>query len=226
MSHTDESSVPVAGHAMTAALGGRKVVAGVFGLIVSLTLLAIVLPTLVLRRDEKEIELYGTLPPFTLRDHTGAVVSNTDLHGKVVIADFIFTRCQTVCPVLSMKMQRLQENTADVGDDVKLISFSVDPEYDTPEILAKYAARHHADPDRWRFVTGDIQTILQIAGEGFRVALERVGTTPNGAPDIAHDEHFILLDRSGRVRGYYDSNDITRIERLLRDARRLVIRTR
>ncbi|MCG8425395.1 MAG: SCO family protein [Proteobacteria bacterium] len=210
---------------MRGRLGGPKVVLGVFGLMFSLTLAAIVAPTLVLRADQKSLDIYGEVPAFHLQDQTGADFTDSELRGKVIVANFMFTRCPTVCPVLSMKMRRVQQRTTDMASEIKLISFSVDPAHDTPEVLAAYAKKHRADPGRWRFLTGDAKSIQAIASEGFALALDRVGVQTSGVPDIVHAEHFVLLDRSGRIRGYYDSNEATRVERMLRDARRLAIRT-
>ena len=206
--------------------GGGKILVGVFAMMISMTLLAIVLPSLVLRADERELEVYGDMPAFELRDHTGAAISDSRLRGNVVVANFIFTRCPTVCPMMTARMYQVQEQSRDIADDLKLISFTVDPDHDTPEVLAEYAADHRTDSARWRFITGDSETIRAMVNDGFALVMERRGTTVTGVPDISHAEHFVLLDRSGRIRGYYDSNDAKRVSRMLRDARRLAIRTR
>lgn len=205
---------------------GGKIVLGVFAMMFSMTLLAIVLPSLVLRSDEQQLDIYGDMPTFELVDHTGAAIGDSQLRDNVVVANFIFTRCPTVCPMMSARMYQVQEQSKDLAGDLKLVSFSVDPEYDTPEILSEYARAHKTDPERWRFVTGDIETIRTMANDGFALAMERRGTDVTGVPDISHAEHFVLLDRSGRIRGYYNSNDAKRVSQMLRDARRLAIRTR
>lgn len=205
-----------------AALGGPVVVLGVFGLLVSLTIGAVVLPTLAIGRGAPELPVYGTLPGFRLKDQTGTPVTEEVLRGRVVIVNFIFTRCPTVCPVFTMKMRRVQDRTADAVEGIKLISFSVDPAHDTPEVLAEYARAHGADPARWRFLTGaGSDEIARIAG-GLMLAMDQKGSFPDGVPNIVHGEHFVLLDHALQVRGYYNSNDAKRIERMLRDARRLL----
>lgn len=205
-----------------AALGGPVVVLGVLGLLVSLTIGAVVLPTLSMGRGSPELPVYGTLPGFRLQDQTGTMTTEENLRGRVVVVDFIFTRCPTVCPVLTMKMRRVQDRTADAAGDIKLISFSVDPEHDTPAVLAEYARAHGADPARWRFLTGaGREEIARIAG-GLMLAMDQQGSFPDGVPNIVHGEHFVLLDHALQVRGYYNSNDAKRLERMLRDARRLV----
>jgi protein SCO1/2 len=198
------------------------VVGVVIALLGTLTLGAIIAPTLALRERPAPLDVYGLVPAFDFRDHLGAAISNRDLLGKVVVMNFIFTRCPTMCPAFSMKMRRVQDRTGDVTEDLKLISFTVDPAYDTPEVLAEYAEKQGADPTRWRFVTGDHESLHTLVSEGFALALEQAGADPNGTPDIVHAEHFVLVDRRGAIRGYYDSNDAQRIERMLQDARRLM----
>jgi len=198
------------------------VLGAVFSVMALMTFGAVVLPTLAVGLRQPELEVYGTMPSFELRDQTGAVVTEGALRGHVVIASFIFTRCPTVCPLITMKMRRVQDRTADEGERIKLLSFSVDPTHDTPEVLAAYAAGHGADPARWRFLTGDADAIRRIATDGLMLALDVRGQLPNGAPDVVHAEHFVLFDTELRIRGYYDTSDAPRIERMLRDARRLL----
>jgi protein SCO1/2 len=201
-------------------LRGPVVLGAVFSVMALMTFGAVVLPTLAVGLRQPELEVYGAMPAFELRDQTGAVVTQDALRGHVVIASFIFTRCPTVCPLMTMKMRRVQDRTADARD-IKLLSFSVDPTHDTPEVLAEYAKGHGADPARWRFLTGEPEAIRRIA-DGLMLALEVRGRFPNGAPDVVHAEHFVLLDPELRIRGYYDTSDARRIERMLRDARRLL----
>lgn len=204
-------------------LRGPLVLLAILSVMMLMTIGAVVLPTLGLRASQQPLEVYGTVPAFRLRDQTGAVVTEDMLRGHVVIASFIFTRCPTVCPLITMKMRKVQDRTKYAADRIKLVSFSVDPTYDTPEVLAAYAAGHGADPARWRFLTGDAQTIQRLVVDGMMLALDVVpGALPNGAPNVVHAEHFVLLDPELRIRGYYDANDAKRIERMLRDARRLI----
>jgi protein SCO1/2 len=147
-------------------------------------------------------------------------VTDDDLRGKVAIASFIFTRCPTVCPVVSMKMQRLAERLR--GESrVVLLSFSVDPEHDTPAVLAKFAARFGADPTRWKFLTGPAGAIRSAVEGSLKIAMDRQGVLADGAPDIVHGTHLVLIDGSLRIRGYYDYSEPARIDDLARDARAL-----
>jgi protein SCO1/2 len=170
--------------------------------------------------SEPKLEDYGQVPAFALKDQTGAVLDQTWLAGHVTIVDFVFTRCDTICPVLSMKMANLDERTKDLAD-VRLLSFSVDPAYDTPEVLAAYARQYGADPARWRFVTGEYDNVKALVEGALMTAMDPAGTTASGAPDIKHGGHFLLVDRDLHIRGVYDSNEEARLDALVRDARRL-----
>ena len=163
------------------------------------------------------LEVYGTIPDFKLTDHTGAAVTRSDLAGQVVIANFIFTRCPTVCPVFTMKTQRLVERLEGT-DDLAFISFSVDPAHDTPEVLAAFAAERKLDTRRWRLLTGSPEAIKATVEDGLKMALDRRGVLADGTPDIVHATHWVLLDRAGQIRGYYDSSERERIDALIADA--------
>jgi protein SCO1/2 len=165
-----------------------------------------------------KLEVLGEVPEFAFADQTGAPVRATDLSGRVVVANFIFTRCPTVCPTTSLKMKRVGERLAGEGDAVQLVSFSVDPDHDTPPVLAEFAARYGADPARWRFLTGTAGEVRHAVEEGFKIALERRGVLSDGTPDIVHGVHFVLVDRERRLRGYYDSDDPARLDQLVADA--------
>jgi protein SCO1/2 len=206
------------------AVRGKTVVLLVLATIV-VAATAILVPSLLARRSPPPpLPKLGPLPAsFTLIDHTGAAVTPETLRGKVIIADFVFTRCDTICPVLSMKMRRVQDQTMDVADQVKLISFSVDPAHDTPAELATYAARFHADDTRWRFATsprGDKADLAPIA-QALMSPMEEAGTTSSGAPNIVHSNYFFLIDKHLELRAFYDAEDAPKMEKMLIQARRL-----
>jgi protein SCO1/2 len=164
---------------------------------------------------------YGTVPAFSLRDQTGGTLTDAWLRGKITIVDFVFTRCDTVCPMLSAKMARLDEQTKDLPT-VQLLSFSVDPTYDTPPVLAEYAKRWGAEPARWRFVTGEYPAVQALVEGALMTAMEDEGkTTPTGAPDIRHGGHLLLIGPDLRIRGVYDSNDDDAMKILPDDVRAL-----
>lgn len=168
---------------------------------------------------------YGAVPAFAFTDQTGGTTTDAWLRGHVTVIDFIFTRCDTVCPAITARMAHLDEHTADLGDALHLLSFSVDPAYDTPAVLATYGAEWGARPERWRFLTGDAAALRTLIEGPLMSAMVDAGTSPSGAPDIRHGGHFLLVDRDLRIRGVYDSNDEARLAALARDVRRLVAET-
>jgi len=155
----------------------------------------------------------GRVPAFSLTGHDRAVVSRESLAGRPWIADFIFTRCGSICPGMTTAMGSLQGRTS---ADVQFVSFTVDPSYDTPEVLARYAAAHRATP-RWRFLTGAEPEVLGLAVRGFRLMAAR-GDAQEGDGAFIHSAKFILVDAEGWIRGYYDSDDPVALRLLLRDA--------
>jgi protein SCO1 len=145
------------------------------------------------------------LGDFTLTERDGREVSAADLRGKVWIASFIFTRCSGPCPQVTAAMAELQKEFAS-QPDVRLVTFTVDPEYDTPKILTQYAERFHADPDRWLFLTGKEADVYRLLRDGFKVGAER-NTDPGATSGEAvnHDTHLAVVDRDGHIRGYYSA---------------------
>ena len=153
------------------------------------------------------------LPDFQLTTQAGQPFGLADLRDKVWISDFIFTRCPGPCPRMTAQMAELQRELAD-APDLRLVSFSVDPEFDTPAVLSEYAGRFQANTKQWVFLTGDKKRIHALAQSGFLVG---------GVEDVTlHTTRFVLVDRQARVRGYYDSTDEESLRRLLKDARSLV----
>ncbi|EYF07405.1 SCO family protein [Chondromyces apiculatus] len=162
-----------------------------------------------------ENEVRFPLPPFTLTDSRGMPFGLEQLRGKVWVADFVFTTCPTVCPKLTQRMVELQQKTQSRGDAFHLVTFTVDPENDTPEVLARYAAANGAVPDRWTFLTGPLKEIETTVVNGFKVAMGR--TDPGGGlMSIFHGERLVLVDREGTIRGYYHADD-EGMAKLLRD---------
>lgn len=163
----------------------------------------------------------GIVPPFSLVDDRGQEINQEVFRGHPTVVSFLFTRCDTICPITTMKMAKIQEKTFDVGSRVKLVSFSVDPKYDTPPRLADYAQKYKADPTRWRFITGPYDDIYRLVEGPFMSSMMREPDRPNGIPNIAHGGYFILVDGNLHIRGTYDSGDIHRLDELIRDARYL-----
>ena len=163
------------------------------------------------------LPVLGTVPEFALTERAGTPLSAADLAGHVWVADFIFTRCPERCPALTTRLGGLRRRFPDDGDPIRLVSFTVDPEYDTPEVLRSYAARYGASAN-WLFVTGPRPAIEALLRDGFKVIFADDG--PPEAP-ITHSDRFVLVDRQGRVRGHYHGNNEPDVRRLARDALRL-----
>jgi protein SCO1/2 len=172
------------------------------------------------RRPPAPLAVYGSVPTFQLVDQRGATFNDGSMAGHVSVVDFIFTRCAASCPRLTASMADLQGRLAHAGSAARLVSFTVDPENDTPAVLADYAARNGADPSRWSFVTGPVDSVKSAVVAGFKVALEKL---PKGANDydVTHGNWFVLVDPTGKLRGYYTTDEATDLDRLTRDVLRL-----
>ena len=157
-----------------------------------------------------ELPVLYDAPAFTLTDQDAKPFSSARLKGQVWVGALVFTNCPGVCPMMTQKMVRLQE--AVPAPDVKLVAFSVDPRRDTPEVLKQYAKLRGADAARWHLLTGDEAMLVETA-KGLKLSFQPATAD---AP-IGHAEYFLLVDRQGRVRGAYDSNDDERVKQLTRD---------
>jgi protein SCO1 len=165
----------------------------------------------------------GTVPPFQLTDQDGRAFGSQDLAGRVWVASFLFTRCQTVCPRVTAQMARVQGRTRNLEPALHLVSFSVDPEHDTPARLAAYAQAHRASPRMWTFLTGPADAVQETVERGLRVSMGKDPADPSPA-GISHGTHLVLVDGVGRIRGYYDPEEPDAVDRLVRDAALLVNR--
>ena len=162
--------------------------------------------------------IYGELPAFALTAHDGRPVTRESMAGKVWVADFIFTRCLGQCPQMTARMLDLQRWLGAEGDKgVRLVSFSVDPEYDTPEVMTRYAKDKGADTSRWTFVTGTRKALYDLSNNGFHLGVDDKPTTASQEEPIVHSNRFILVDGAGRIRGYYVAFEPEDISRLHRD---------
>ncbi|KFA93020.1 photosynthetic protein synthase I [Archangium violaceum Cb vi76] len=175
------------------------------------------------RPREEPLPRLGRLPAFTFTRQDGEPFGLKQLEGQPWVANFIFTRCPTICPVFTRKMAGVQKQTAELGRELALVSFSVDPKYDTPERLTDYARKHGADPKRWSFLTGDYQQLKDTIVGGFKIAMGREeGADESDIASIFHGSHFVLVDRTGEIRGYYNSEHDDDVARLVLDTARLV----
>ena len=160
--------------------------------------------------------------PFALVERSGDAVSDATLADRVWIASFIFTRCKLSCPRITSVMKSLQDRLA--GSDVKLVSISVDPEHDTPEVLREYAKTFAADPDRWWFLTGPKDATLEMIRSRFLLtAMTNPAPAPDGSDEaIIHSDRLALVDR-GRLVGLFDSRDPAALDALIVKARRMAL---
>ena len=165
----------------------------------------------------RTVSSYGAVPSFQLVNQKAEPFGSAQLIGKIWIADFIFTTCPGPCPMISTRMGELQkplENT-----DVHLVSFTVDPEKDTPEVLRGYAEKLHAQSKRWDFLTGPKSTIYDLSRNGFKLAASD-GSNETGIP--IHSTRMILVDRHGEIRGYYEATAPDAVTKLLADTSHLL----
>ena len=184
-----------------------------------LAAVAVAVGVLTFRHDARpDLPRLGSAPAFTLVSEQGKTVTRADYDGKVWIADFIFTRCGGSCPILSAKMVALSERMADVPA-VRFVSFDVDPEHDTPEVLAEHGRKLGADPARWSFLRGERPVIRSLVKEGFKLAIE--DAAPDSVEPILHSTRFVLVDGEGTIRGYYDGMAQPPVDQLEKDARAL-----
>jgi protein SCO1 len=156
-------------------------------------------------------EIFGEVRPFSFTDQTGASVTLESLKGHAWAACFVFTRCSGPCPKVSATMKRLQSELKDM--DVRLVSVSVDAQYDTPQVLGEYAKALGADPQRWKFLTGDDALIAQWIRTSFLSPVERDATQPVGQ-SISHRTSIEAVDKQGKVRGFYEGEDASQIDLL------------
>lgn len=190
------------------------------GLVTAAALIALPLAWWLAQEPLEPLDRLYPMPAFSLTDQEGAAFGAEQVKGKVVVANFVFTNCPTVCPMLTTHMAKLQERLARFPD-VHHLSFSVDPRNDTPEVLKAYGASFRQDPSRWTFLTGEFSAIATAVEKGFKIHMAGGDVENATAFDIVHGEYFVLVDRDGVIRGYYQPNE-ERLANLVRDVERLL----
>lgn len=154
------------------------------------------------------------LPSFSLVEKSGRIVRSDDLRGKVWVADFIFTRCPNVCPDLTRKMGEVRRRLDEGGaTDIVTVSISVDPVFDTPPVLAKYAENFRANAPSWLFLTGEPDAVVRLVNDGFHLIMN----DPKAGPP-AHSNRFVLVDRLGRTRGTHLGSDAGVVDQIVKEA--------
>ncbi|MCA9632441.1 MAG: SCO family protein [Myxococcales bacterium] len=173
------------------------------------------------REDPKELPKLGDIGDFKLTDQAGKAVTRETLKGEPFVAAFFFTRCPVVCPRLTRKMREVQKQGQAEGLEFRLVSFSVDPDNDTPEALTAYAKKNQVDLSNWVFLTGDYDVVKRTSVEGFKQVLEGKADPNADHFGILHGSHLVLVDGEGQIRGFYRSEDEGATKRLLSDIARL-----
>lgn len=171
--------------------------------VIAIILITVLTP--ITRRVPHPPEVLGTVPAFTMVNHHSQSFGSEQLAGKTWVASFIFTRCKTFCPMITKQLLDLQGKITNSQLPLQIVSFTVDPEFDTPETLNRFAGTVAANPNIWTFVTSDQDKLKSLIENGFKLAMgER--TEASDLIDIAHAQKLVLVDAQGRVRGYYDAS--------------------
>lgn len=160
----------------------------------------------------KPLEVMGEIPDFQLISQTGEPFDSKSLTGHIWVADFIYTTCEGPCPMMSSQMHQLQILTTETPE-VKLVSFTVDPAHDTPQVLSEYSKHFKPDPGRWWFLTGEQARLSELCLKGFKL------NSVDGS--MTHSTRFVLVDQHRRVRGYYITSEDGFLRRLVHDIRQL-----
>ncbi|WP_412987644.1 SCO family protein [Pontimicrobium sp. IMCC45349] len=156
---------------------------------------------------------YHKIADFSLTNQNGKTITQEDYKDKIYVADFFFTTCQTICPIMTDHMREIQKKTI-TDRDILLLSHSVTPEIDTVAQLKRYAKKKGVDASKWNLVTGDKKQIYELARKSY-LAVKDDG---DGGPfDMVHTENFMLIDKKRQIRGFYDGTDPEEIDRLLED---------
>lgn len=178
--------------------------------------------TVVVERDGRSVvdTIYATVPPFSFIDRYGKPFTDKQVEGKILVVDFFFTRCTTICPRMGVQMQQLQLKLDDAAyGDIVFLSHTVDPEYDTPEVLDAYAHKLQADTARWKFLTGNKADIYLQGADGYYLAAREDVMAPDG---FLHSEKFVLVDKDRHIRGYYDGTTMVGMNALAADIKMLL----
>ena len=157
--------------------------------------------------------VYHTIAPFRFVDQDSSIITHQSFAGKIYVADFFFTTCRTICPIMKTQLVRVYEATRDMPD-VLILSHTIDPEYDTVALLREFARRLGVESKKWHFVTGRRDSIYKIAQTSYFATAMKDGTEPDG---FIHSGAFLLIDKQRRIRGKYDGTKEDDVNRLIRD---------
>jgi protein SCO1/2 len=158
------------------------------------------------------VKKYHVISDFSLTNQNGKKITQEDYNDKIYVADFFFTTCQTICPIMTDNMVKIQEKLKN-DNEILLLSHTVTPEIDSVAQLKKYALEKGVNDSKWNLVTGDKKVIYNLARKSYLVAKD----VPYSDNDLVHTENFVLVDKKKRIRGFYDGTDSESIEKLLED---------
>jgi protein SCO1 len=161
--------------------------------------------------------VYHHIAPFSFVDQDGAIITNDTFRDKIYVADFFFTTCKTICPIMKTQMLRVYEATSEMPE-VLILSHTIDPEYDSVALLHDFAERLGVESKRWHFVTGVKDSIYKIAQTSYFATAMEDKTEPDG---FIHSGAFLLIDKKQRIRGKYDGTKEEDVNRLIVDIKRL-----
>ena len=165
---------------------------------------------------------YYQVPEWSFTDQDGHTVSSETTKDKILVVDFFFITCKSICPIMTTRMAGLQVNLPlhdEAYKDVLFLSHTVDPEHDTPDVLKAYAREHKADTARWKFLTGDAPTIYRQGNLGYLISALEDTLDPER---FVHSPNFVLVDKQRRIRGYYDGTTSTGMKDLVNDIKLLI----
>lgn len=160
--------------------------------------------------EDKVDTLYHKIPPFSLTNQYGETITQEDVKGKIYVADFFFATCPSICPKMATHMLQIQNHFSD-REDFRLISYTVNPEHDSVEVLREYAEKVHAKKGFWHLLTGERDSIYKLAFDGYFVNAMEDELAPGG---FLHTSTFLLIDKQGRIRGLFDGTSTSEINDL------------
>lgn len=166
----------------------------------------------------RPLPVIATVPDFRFTDQNNQPFGSEQLRGRVWVANAIFTRCPSICTESTRRMGEVQHRGRGLGEHFHLVSFSVDPEYDSPDKLLAYAKSHRVSPRMWSLLTGSRVELTRTLNDGLKIYMGKDSAAGDDLMSIGHGSHFVLVDQKMRIRGYYDLSNSAGTDALLRDA--------
>ena len=174
-------------------------------------------PKTILENGSSVDTLYHSIPNFSLSNQDGQEMGINELRGNIFVADFFFTSCPSICPIMKTQLLRVNEKFSNT-EDFKILSISIDPRHDSVEVLKEYSERLGVTGENWNFLTGELEEILELAQKGFLVSAAEDSAAPGG---YIHSGAFILVDPQLRIRGFYDGTKENKVDLVMQDIARL-----